>query len=419
MNSREQFNKAVSHRQTDRVVLDLGSTAVTGIHVQALGMLRSYYGLQKKPVRIIEPFQMLGEVGWELIDSLGIDIVGAWGKDNMFGFYNHGPFKEWKTPWGQRVIVPLKFNVTTGEKGDLFMHPEGNLSVSPSARMPKTGYFFDAIIRQDPIVEEELNVEDNLQEFGLITDKELEHWKNEVNRAYSSGKAVIAAFGGTALGDIALVPGMQLLHPKGIRDVAEWYMSTLTRPEHIKKIFERQVEIALENLKKIYNVVGNKVHAVFLCGTDFGTQNSTFCSLEQFEDIWLPNYKKINDWIHDNTGWKTFKHSCGAVETFIDAFIRAGFDIINPVQINAEGMEPKKLKKKYGRDIVFWGGGIDTQKILPFGTPEAIREQVLKNCEIFSKDGGFIFNTVHNIQTNVPVQNIVAMLEAIKEFNGR
>jgi len=419
MNSREQFNKAVSHRQTDRVVLDLGSTAVTGIHVQALGMLRSYYGLQKKPVRIIEPFQMLGEVDWELIDSIGIDVVGAWGRDNMFGFYNHGPFKEWKTPWGQRVTVPLKFNVTKSKKGDLFMHPEGNLSASPSARMPKTGYFFDALIRQDPIVEEELNVEDNLQEFGLITEKELEHWKGEVNRANSSGKAVIAAFGGTALGDIALVPGMQLLHPKGIRDVAEWYMSTLTRPGHIKKIFERQVEIALENLKKIYNVVGNKVHAVFLCGTDFGTQSSTFCSLEQFEDIWLPNYKKINDWIHDNTGWKTFKHSCGAVETFIDAFIRAGFDIINPVQINAEGMEPKKLKEKYGRDIVFWGGGIDTQKMLPFGTQEAIREQVLKNCEIFSKDGGFVFNTVHNIQANVPVQNIVAMLEAIKEFNGR
>jgi hypothetical protein len=419
MNSRNQFLKTVSHQQTDRVVVDFGSTAVTGIHVHAISHLRRHFGLQRKPIRVIEPFQMLGEVDWELLDSIGIDVVGAWGKDSMFGFYNHAPYKEWKTPWGQRVLVPLDFNVTFNEQGDIFMHPEGDTSVAPSAQMPKTGYFFDAIIRQEPIAEEELNVEDNLEEFGLISGKELEHWRKEVDKTYSSGKAVIAAFGGTALGDIALVPGMQMRHPKGIRDVAEWYMSTISRPEHIKKIFERQVEIAIENLRRIYDVVGNKVNAAFICGTDFGTQNSTFCPLEQFEDIWLPFYKKMNDWIHENTHWKTFKHSCGAVEPFLDAFIRAGFDIINPVQINAAGMDPKKLKEKYGDNLVFWGGGIDTQKMLPFGKPEEIREQVLRNCEIFSKNGGFVFNTVHNIQANVPAENIVTMLEAIQEFNGK
>jgi uroporphyrinogen-III decarboxylase len=230
---------------------------------------------------------------------------------------------------------------------------------------------------------------------------------------------VIAAFGGTALGDIALVPAMNLRHPKGIRDVAEWYMSTVMRPDYIKSIYEKQVEIAIENLTRIYNVVGNKVNAVFTCGTDFGTQDSTFCAPEQFDEMWLPYYKKVNDWIHENTQWKTFKHSCGAVETFMNSFIRAGFDIINPVQINAGGMDPVKLKQKYGRDLVFWGGGIDTQKMLSFGTPAEVREQVLRNCEIFNKDGGFVFNTVHNIQANVPVKNLVAMLEAIQEFNGK
>jgi uroporphyrinogen-III decarboxylase len=104
---------------------------------------------------------------------------------------------------------------------------------------------------------------------------------------------------------------------------------------------------------------------------------------------------------------------------FWNTFIRAGFDIINPVQINAVGMDPKRLKEKYGRDLVFWGGGIDTQKVLPFATPAEVREHVLKNCEIFIKGGGFVFNTVHNIQANVPVENIVAMLEAIQEFNGK
>ncbi len=419
MNSREQFLKTINHRQTDRIVFDLGSTAVTGIHVHAISRLRRYFGLQRKPIRVIEPFQMLGEVGWELIDSIGIDVIGAWGKNNVFGFHNHSPYKEWKTPWGQRVMVPLNFNVTCNDNLDVFIHPEGDTTIPPSACMHKKDYFFEAISRQKPIVEEELKVEDNLEEFGVITDKELEHWRVEVDKAYYSGKGVIADFGGTALGDVTLIPGMQLRHPKGIRNLAEWYMSIVSRPEYIKKIFEKQVEIALENLRRIFAVVGNKVNAVFICGSDLGTYDSTFCSIEQFDELWLPYYKKINDWIHQNTQWKTFKHSCGAIEPFLDDYIRAGFDIINPVQINSVGMDPKRLKEKYGRNLVFWGGGIDTQKILPFGSTAEVRENVIRNCEIFNKNGGFVFNTVHNIQANVPVENIVAMLEAIQEFNGR
>jgi hypothetical protein len=419
MDSRKQFLKTVNHQQPDRVVIDLGSTAVTGIHVHALSRLRRHYGLQRKPIRVIEPFQMLGEVDWEMIDPIGIDVIGAWGKNNMFGFNNHGPYKEWKTPWGQRVMVPMKFNITHSDQGDILMHPEGDTSIPPSARMPKTGYFFDAIIRQDPIDEESLNIEDNLEEFGLLQEKDLEFWKTEIHKAWATGKAVVASIGGTALGDIALVPGMQLRHPKGIRDVAEWYMSTISRPDHIQKIFDRQTEIAVENLKRLYSVAGNKINAIFICGTDLGTQSSTFCSSEQFRELWLPYYKKMNDWIHLNTEWKTFKHCCGAVETLLKDFIDSGFDIINPVQINATGMDPETLKKKYGSDLVFWGGGIDTQKVLPFGTPAEVREQVLRHCDIFNRGGGFVFNTVHNIQANVPVENMVAMFDAIREFNGR
>jgi len=418
MDSREQFLKTVNHIQPDRVILDMGATAVTGIHVQTLARLLDFYGLGKMPIRVIEPYQMLGEVSRELADAIGVDVTGAWARDSMFGFYNHMPFKEWVTPWKQKVLVPQNFNVTTSLGGDILMYPGGDTSVVPSARMPRSGYFFDAIIRQQPIVEEELNPENNLEEFELISNKELEHWRDEVNRAYSSGRAVIAGFGGTALGDIALVPGIQMKHPKGIRDVAEWYMSTILRPDYIKTVFEKQVEIAVENLRRIFEVVGNKVNAVFVCGTDFGTQSSTFCSPGQFDDMWLPYYKKINGWIHENTQWKTFKHSCGAVEGLMDNFIRAGFDIINPVQINAAGMDLKILKGKYGSEIVFWGGGIDTQKVLPFGNPGEVREQVLRSCEILLKGGGFVFNTVHNIQANVPIENVVAMIEAIKEFNG-
>jgi uroporphyrinogen-III decarboxylase len=132
----------------------------------------------------------------------------------------------------------------------------------------------------------------------------------------------------------------------------------------------------------------------------------------------MPYYKKMNEWIHSHTGWKTFKHSCGAIGEFIPLFIEAGFDILNPVQCSCPGMEPEKIKSEYGRDIVFWGGGVDTQRMLPFGKPKEIREQVLSRLEIFSKGGGYIFNAVHNIQGDTPIENIAAMIEAAKEFNG-
>lgn len=418
MTSKERFDLTVNHKQPDKMVVDFGATPTTGIHVLAVENLRKYYGLKWKPVRVTDPYQMLGEVDEELIEILGSDAIGAKGQNSAFGFYNHAPFKEYTTPWGQIVSVPVGFNVITNEYGDVFSFPEGDISVAPSAKMPKASYFFDAIIRQQPFEEEHLNPEDNLEEFKPVTKRDLEYWDKTSKNARSSGKAVVAGFGGTALGDIAHIPGMKLKNPKGIRDVTEWYMSVVMRPDFIKSIFERQSEIALENLSRLHEVTGNNIDVVFVCGTDFGTQSSTFCSPEQFDDIWMPYYKRINNWIHSNTNWKTFKHSCGAIESFIPKFIESGFDIINPVQINAVGMDPIHLKKAYGKDIVFWGGGIDTQNVLPNYTPMKIRDEVLRLCDIFAKDGGYVFNTVHNIQANVPVENIVAMIKAIKEFNG-
>lgn len=419
MNSRERFIKTLNHQEPDQMVIDFGSTSVTGIHVLTIEKLRQHYGLAKKPVRVTDPGQMLGEVDDELSEIMGIDVTGAKGRKNSFGFYNHEPFKEYKTPWGQVVLVPEAFHTTSGENGDVLMHPEGDVTAAPSARMPVTGYFFDAIIRQQPIDEDKLDYRDNLEEYGLVSDSDLEYWKTVSQKTRASGKGVIAGLGGTALGDIAHVPGVKLKNPKGIRDISEWYMSILMRPDYIRAIFDRQSEIALENLSRLHRVIGNNIDAVYICGTDFGTQDSTFCAPEQFDDLWLPYYRRINNWIHTHTSWKTFKHSCGAVEPFLSRFIDAGFDIINPVQINAKGMDPIHLKKTYGKDLVFWGGGIDTQVTLPYATPAKVREEVLRLCEIFSKDGGFVFSSVHNIQANVPVENVVAMVDAVKEFNGK
>jgi len=416
MTSKENFIKTVNHQQPERIVVDFGATSVTGIHALIIEKLRMYYDLEKRPVKIIEPYQMLGEVDEELQEIMGVDVIGIFPKDNAFGVPNKD-WKTFKTFWGQEVLLPGEFNCTYDEGGNLLIHPEGDSSVPASGKMPVSGYFFDAIERQEPINKSKLNPIDNLEEFGHITEENLTYWKEKVDALSKSNKAVIATFGGMALGDIALVPATNLKHPKGIRSVAEFYISTIMRVDYIKEIFEKQTDIAIENLKKIYDVVGNRVDAVFICGTDFGTQNSTFYAPETLDDLWAPYYRKMNDWIHQNTTWKTFKHSCGAIEPFMSKFIEAGFDIINPVQISAAGMDTKHLKRVYGDKLVFWGGCVDTQGVFAFGTPQQVKEQVQTQCRILAENGGFVFNTVHNIQANVPVENVVAMIDVVKNYN--
>ena len=417
MTGRERLDAALNHRQPDRIPVDFNGTAVTGMHVKCVIGLREHYGLQKRLVKVHEPYQMLGWIDDDLQTALGIDVEGVYGPDTMFGYRNEN-WQPWRMDDGTEVLMSGNFRTTKDGNGDTLVFPKGDRSAPPSGRLPKNGFFFDTIIRQEPIDEDRLDPRDNLEEFGPIADETLDHFEAESRRAGATGRGIVASFGGTALGDIALVPAPGLPHPRGIRDVEEWYVSTLTRRPYVHKVFEGQTEMALANLGKIFARVGNQVQAVFTCGTDFGTQQSTFCSVAAFRELYLPYYRRINDWIHAQTAWKTFKHSCGAVASLIPAFIESGFDILNPVQLSAAGMDARKLKAEFGRDIVFWGGGVDTQKALAFGTPEEVRAQVLERCEILGRDGGFVFNSVHNIQANVPIANIVAMFEAVREFNA-
>jgi hypothetical protein len=417
MRSRQRVQTAINHKQPDRIPVDFGSTAVTGIHTIVVEKLCRYFGLENRPVKVNEPYQMLGEIDEDLMDAMGIDVVGLYPRNTIFGF-PLTDWKEWRAPWGQELLVPGDFNTKKDDEGGLVIYPEGDMSAPASAVMPKSGYFFDTIIRQEPIQEDKLNPEDNLEEFKPVSDEDLDYYKNETNRLSASGRAIIANFGGTAFGDIALVPAPFLKYPKGIRDITEWYMSTVGRQDYIHAVFSKQAEIAVENLEKIFDVVGNRIDVAFICGTDFGTQTSSFCSPQTFDSLYLPYYKKVNDWIHKNTTWKTFKHSCGAVENFMEHFIKAGFDIINPVQCSAAGMDPNTLKSKYGDKLTFWGGGAETQAALSLGTPEDVRKQVLKRCKIFSNNGGFVFNSVHNVQASTPIENMVAMMETIKKVNG-
>lgn len=414
--SRERVELALAHETPDRVPVDLGGSSVTGMHVSVVYGLRQALHLDPPgtPVKVIEPYQMLGEIRPDLMDALGIDVVGLISPRTMFGFENEG-WKPWTTFDGTPVLVPAGFNTDPEPSGDLLLYPEGDRSVPPSGHMPAGGWYFDAIVRQPPIDDEALNVEDNLEEFGPISDEDLGYYAQEAERLYTeTDKAILANFGSTGFGDIALVPAPWLKHPKGIRDIEEWYVSTVTRRDYVKAIFERQCDIALENLARLHKVVGERVTALMVTGTDFGTQRGPFISVKTYQELYQPYHARLNAWIHENTNWKTFIHSCGSILALIPSFIEAGFDILNPVQCSAADMDPETLKSTFGDRISFWGGGVDTQKTLPFGTPEDVRAEVRERLRIFGPGGGFVFNTIHNVQPMSPVENVLAMYETLR-----
>jgi len=420
MTSRERVLQALDHRAPDSVPLDLGASATSGMHCTSVYRLRQALGLDEPgtPVKVNEPYQMLGEIGDDLAEALGVDVVGLMGPRTLFGFPNEG-WKPWTLHDSTPLLVPRGFTTKPNAHGDILLYPGGDTSAPPSGRMPKDGYYFDSIIRQPPINDEALDPEDNLEEFGPITDDDLDYFAMEAARLRAQGdRAVLANFGGTGFGDIALVPASWLREPKGIRDVEEWYISTITRSDYIHRVFERQCEIGLENLDRLNRRLGEDVDIVFVSGTDFGAQQGLFISVESYRELFRPYHVAVNGWIHEHTQWKTFIHSCGSVVELLGEFIDAGFDILNPVQTGAAGMAPQTLKEQYGDRIVFWGGGIDTQKTLPFGTPEEIREEVARNLEVFAPGGGYVFNAIHNVQAKIPVENLLAFFESFADNRG-
>jgi len=214
---------------------------------------------------------------------------------------------------------------------------------------------------------------------------------------------------------IFAVPATWAKYPRGIRDVEEWYISTAMRRDYVYKVFETQCEIGLKNIETLVAAVGDKVQVVFVSGTDFGTQRGPFISPQTYRDLYKPFQKAINDCIHKLTNWKVFIHSCGGIYPLLPDLIEAGFDVLNPVQCSAEGMDPRRLKDEFGEQLVFWGGGVDTQKTLPFGTPEEVYHEVRERIDIFAANGGYVFNSIHNVQSNVPTENMLAMFKAIDD----
>ena len=416
MTSRERLAATLNHQEPDRLCVDFGAGFQTGMGAGAVHRLRqALLGQPEHRIKVVESYQMLGEIDEALRQVLGLDVVGVHGPGTMFGFKN----EEWK-PFamfdGTPVLVPGRFNVTPATDGGWWMHPEGDVSEPPCAWMPKDTFFFDSVNRQQPLDESQLDPADNCEEMGVVGDDEVAHFARLARHYHeTTSYGIYMTLPGTAFGDIALVPAPWMKHPKGIRGVEEWYMATVTRRDYVMKVFEVQCAAALQSIEKLAAAVGDRAQVVFVSGTDFGTQTGQFCSVKTYRELYQPFHKAVNDHIHKLTRWKTFIHSCGAVAPFIPEFIAAGFDVLNPVQCSARGMDARTLKREFGQQIVFWGGGVDTQKTLPFGTPEEVYREVRERIDIFAPGGGYVFNSIHNVQSNVPTENLLALFRAVKD----
>ena len=417
--SRERFLQTINHQDPGDVVVDLGAASTTGIHAEALSNLRRYLGLSPKRERISEPFQLLGEVDEEMRKALGIDIVGIGTNWTIYGFENTG-WKTWHLPQGLEVEVPKDFVYTVDHKNNTYMYPCGDIHAKPVAKLPAGGYFFDNVDHTAGEFDEETASarKDFRDDYAVYTDSQLRFMEEQINYYYkNTDYALFVAAALTAMGDMAYIPGPAQKLPRGIRSPEDWLVAHYTVPEYVHECYEMQLETAMKNVKLLKEAAGNKIQAVFVSGTDLGTQRSQYISNDMYREFYLPYHKKLNDWIHQNTEWKVFFHSCGAIEKLMPELYEAGVDILNPLQCSADGMDPVMLKEKWGDKFVFWGGGVDTQKTLPFGTPEEVYAEVLERLKIFAPGGGFVFNTIHNIQGPTKPENIYAMFEAVRDYN--
>lgn len=421
LTGRERFIRTLNHQNPGKVVVDLGSTAITGIHVSALNDLRNALRLEKHLPVVEDPLQMLGHVDEDLNLAVGGDVVGISNNYTIFGFRNE-KWQKFTFRTGLEMLVSGYFNPTSDADGNLYLYPQGDNSVPPCARMPKSGFFFDNITRSDAKADDDdLDARrDFKDDFGILTDDQLRFIEESV-RYYTNETDFGLIYNGALLsiGDFAVIPGPSVKDPRGIRDLPEFMMAHYLNPSYVHEIFEMHLEAALQNARLLYEACGNKIQAVYISGTDFGLQRGPYMAPECFREFYKPVYKKLNDWIHRNTTWKTFFHSCGSVVDFLPDFYECGVDILNPVQTTAAGMDPAYLKANWGDKFVFWGGGINTQKTLPFATPRECYEETLQNLKIFAPGGGYVFNTVHNIQAGTPVENILAMYQAVKDYNQK
>jgi hypothetical protein len=404
MTSRERVEKTLRFEEPDRVPIDLGGSRVTGIMAQTYAALRRYVGLPDRPPRVYDLMQMLAEPDEDYLQFFGIDVVGLEQPVPTFDI----PARDWK-PWnlpdGTPVLMPGQFSPVEDEAGNLLLAPGGRTDQPPQWIMPKDGFYFDQIdarVRLDDLDALKVDPDEHARQLAVFTDQELQQMQSRGRELYeSTDYAILGGFWRGALWG----PGQ-----------LEWPILMMTDRPWAEALVEAMTEVALKNLQLYCEAVGEYCTAILMQGHDYGTQRGELFRPELFYELQVPGFRRLNQWVHQHTDTKAFIHTCGSVHDIIEGIIEAEFDILNPVQCSAANMEPERLQEEFGGRIVFWGGGVDTQSTLPFGTPEEVRAEAEERLRIFAPGGGFVFNPVHNVQASTPPENLAAMLQTVRAY---
>lgn len=393
MTSRERVIKAINFQEPDRVPVDFGGMRSTGITPGAYAALTRYLGFELPPPKVYDPVQILAEIEEPILQRLGIDVIPLDWERIAFNI----PNRDWK-PWqlfdGTPVQVPGNFNpvMTTDGAWEIVI---GGKTV---ARMPRGSHYFD--ILADPY--QRRKPEDFT--WPAHRDDELEYMRERSRWLYdNTDYAILGAIFGTVF---------MTCFPSGFD---EWLCDMLIDPDYVQAVLDQIVTNTIVDIRRYHEAVEDRVIAV-LFADDLGTQRSEFIRPDVFADVVAPHYKRICTWVHENTPYKVFLHSCGSIYHLIEILIDCGIDILNPIQTAAANMDPVCLQQEFGGRIVFWGGGCDTQHTLSFGTPADVEKQVQERVQIFAPGGGFVFTQEHNVQDGVPPENVVTMFDTVQRI---
>ncbi|MBU4365616.1 MAG: hypothetical protein KKF10_00615 [Verrucomicrobia bacterium] len=409
MTSRERVLRTVNFQDTDRVPIDLGAMKASGIGVKAYNRVKARLGVHTK-TRIWDPKFMIASVEEEVMRRFHLDVVPL---DVSSAVHDVRPASEWipRTLYdGAEGLLPPGTNIGTDAEG-YWMLLDQNRNPT-SFRMPREGYYFDDISFNEPGATIDPAA---FRPITGFTDKQLVALQARGKFLHDNTEyAMLGWGGGVCFLGMSLITDRLSNVTMGLP--SEWMVMLMTEKETCHEMMDKSVEASIKCLKQLHDAAGDYCFAWGIAADDSGTQRSEFINPELWAEMIKPHYAKLCAWVHRNTNWKTFLHSCGSIYHLVPHMIEAGVDILNPIQTSAANMEPDRLKREFGGKIVFWGGGCDTQGVMATVTPDEIREHVSERLAIFKPGGGYVFNQVHNIQPNVPAENIIAMLDAAYEY---
>ena len=401
MNPRERILAALKHRTADRIPVDLGSTESSGITWKAYHNLIGRLNV-KKDILVFDLLQLICKVDIEIIEHIGADAVPL--------LFEPAYWKSWEFEKGIEIKIPGRANIEKNHDGNtVLLDSESEVVI---AKLPRKGYYFDTVYHplQNAASPDEID-----KARAFFDSYDLPYYCDEDIRAFQArAKKLHQQTEYAVVGNLWV---HLLASGQDLRGFEQFMIDLVQNKKLARRILQNQVEAYLPRIDEYISLAGEYLDIIQV-NDDLGTQNGPQISRELYREMLKPYHKKIWSYIKEKSKKPVLLHSCGSIYELIPDLIEAGIDALNPVQVSARDMDTRKLKREFGRYITFWGGGCDTQKILPRGTPEDVRREVRRRVDDLGKDGGFVFCQVHNIQPDVPVENILAMYDELRAING-